>query len=305
MTVVLATTSSFGQAGSPALDLLASHGCRLITNPLGRKLSEAELGQLLAQHEPDGLLAGTEPITRAVLTRAAGHLKAISRVGVGWDNVDRQAAAELGIPVLRTLGVLDQAVAELTLGLMLAALRGIAQQDRCLRECRWEKRMGRLLAEQVVGLIGLGGIGRRVGELCNAFGARVIFSDPQPRQAPWARAVDLAEILATADIISLHADGNQCILGSRELGALARPGVILINTARGGLVDEAALAQGLASGQVACACLDVFQEEPYQGPLAGLENVILTPHVGSYAQEARARMEKAAVSNLLQALNLA
>jgi len=299
---VLATTSSFGSGAPGLLETLRAQGLAVIGNPHGRKLREDELGVLLAEHRPVGLLAGTEPITWSVLEEARDYLKVISRVGAGWDNVDHDAAAHLGIRVYRTEGVLTQAVAELTLGLMLAGLRAIALQDRMLRQGQWQKLMGGLLQGKLVGIIGFGAIGRRVGELVRAFGAEVRYCDVQAREVPWARRVTLAEILTSSDIITLHASGKKCILGSEEFKSLGKRGVLLINTARGELIDETALGVCLAEGWVGGACLDVFFEEPYGGPLCSQNNVILTPHIGSYAREARQLMEETAVGNLLRGL---
>jgi len=292
---ILATTSSFG-TGTPATNL------RFVVNPWGRKLKEAELASLLEEHRPTGLLAGTEPITRAVLTAAKDYLRVISRVGAGWDNVDHEAAAELGMAVYRTSGVLTEAVAELTLGLMLAALRSITLQDRLLRQGTWQKRMGGLLKGKTVGIIGFGAIGQRVGELVRAFDAKMVFYDPHPVEVAWARSVSLKELLEQADIITLHASGKQKILGAEELSWIGSRGVILINTARGEMIDEEALAASLQAGQIGCACLDVFGEEPYRGSLCSMDNLILTPHIGSYAREARQLMEETAIANLMQGL---
>jgi D-3-phosphoglycerate dehydrogenase len=302
MKTILATTSSFAKGAPQRLETMKGHGFEVVLNPYGRKLEEKELLDLLEKHQPLGLLAGTEAITRQVLQAAKDYLRVISRVGAGWDNVDHQAAAELGIRVYRTPGVLTQAVAELTLGLILAALRLIPQHDRQIRQATWQKSMGSLLQGKLVGIIGCGAIGQRVAELVRAFGARVIYYDPHPVKVPGAQAVPLPTLLAEADIITLHASGKDKILGQVELGYLAKPGVILINTARGELVDEEALAAGLAEGRPGFACLDVFVQEPYRGPLAALENVILTSHVGSYAREARQQMEEEAVANLLAGL---
>jgi D-3-phosphoglycerate dehydrogenase len=216
--------------------------------------------------------------------------------------VDHGAAQEFRIRVYRTRGVLSQAVAELTLGLMLDGLRAITCHDRGLRQGRWQKRLGRLLQGKLVGLIGFGAIGQRVGELVRAFGAGVIYHDPQAAGVSWAEPVPLARLLNQADIISLHADGKDRILGPREFQAMGRPGVLLINTARGDLVDEEALCAALQAGQLEYAGLDVFRKEPYHGPLTALDNVVLTPHIGSYALEARRLMEEAAVLNLVAGL---
>ena len=208
----------------------------------------------------------------------------------------------LNIRVYRTEGVLTQAVAELTMGLMLAGLRAIALQDRMLRDGQWQKLMGGLLQGKLVGIIGFGAIGQRVGELVRAFGAEVMYSDLQDSEIPWAQRATLAEILARADIITLHASGKKRLLGAEEFKRLGKRGVLLINTARGELLDETALCACMAEGGVMCAALDVFSEEPYEGPLCYENNVILTPHIGSYAREARQLMEETAVSNLVRGL---
>ena len=304
MNTILATTSSFGKGSPLILKDLQEKGFNVVVNPYGRKLTEKELKELLNQHRSIGLLAGTEPVTASVLKDAKEYLKVISRVGVGWDNVDKQTAGNLGIQVFRTAGVLNQAVAELTLGLILSALRAIPLQDRQIRDGAWQKRMGRLLQGKVVGIIGFGSIGQCVGKLISAFDATVLYYDPVSTNVAWAKAVPLCDMLPQADIITIHASGSVQILGEYELNVLCKQGVIVVNTARGGLVDEKALHKALVSGQVAFACLDVFEKEPYNGPLKELDNIILTPHIGSYAQEARIRMEEMAVENLVKGLEV-
>ena len=302
METVLTTTTSFARESPDLAELINVSGLRLVINPLARKVSEEELCRLLKDHKPVGLLAGTEPITRDVLDMAKDHLRIISRVGVGWDNVDREAAGKMGIRVYRTSGVLTQAVAELTIGMILSALRHISANDHLIRQGKWQKSMGGLLSGKIVGIIGLGNIGQRVGELVTAFGAKVIYYDPQPISVSWAEPVNLPDLLSQAEIITIHASGSEKILGADELRNICKQGVILVNTARGGLIDEAVLQDCLKNGKVSFACLDVFEDEPYCGPLCSLENVILTPHVGSYAREARILMERAAVENLLNGL---
>lgn len=299
---ILTTTTSFGKAAPGLTERLRSQGFQVFHNPFARKLTAAELEKLLKEHRPVGLLAGTEPITRPVMERARCFLKVISRVGVGWDNLDHDAAACLGIRVYRTGGVLTHAVAELTVGLMLAGLRLIPVCHQLIRQGLWHKPMGGLLHDKTLGLVGFGDIGRRVGELVHAFGCRIIYYDPQPVSVPWAQAVSLAELMGQADIISIHASGRETVLGANELARIGKRAIILVNTARGGSVDEEALCQALTDGRVGLACLDVFENEPYVGPLASLDNVILTPHIGSYAREARQLMEETAVDNLLQGL---
>jgi D-3-phosphoglycerate dehydrogenase len=299
---ILTTTSSFGTQSPECIEDLHRHGLQLVLNPFGRKLKTQELLALLEEHRPVGLLAGTELISRAVMAQARDYLKVISRVGAGWDNVDLDAAAEFGILTYRTTGVLTQAVAELTIALMLAELRSIALQDRELRQGLWKKRMGGLLHNKTVGIIGFGAIGQRVGELAKAFGCEVGYYDPQPVSVPWARKMSLPQLLAEADIISLHASGKECILGAEEFNSIRNRSVFLVNTARGELIDEEALCAGLQEGSIEYAALDVFAEEPYKGPLCSRDNVILTPHIGSYAKESRQLMEETAISNLLRGL---
>ena len=299
---LLTTTSSFTKDLEAVFEPMQITGINLMYNPYERTLSQIELNGLLDKFHPVGLLAGTEKIDRATLEMSSGYLRVISRVGVGWDNIDRETARELGIRVYRTEGVLVDAVAELTLGLILAALRRIPAHDRAVRQNQWKKQMGGLLAGKTVGLIGFGDIGQRVGSLVRAFGATVMYHDLVPREMEeWAESTTLDTLLQKSDIVSLHASGNTTILGDRELKA-CKPDVVIVNTARGSLIDEEALYRHLIQGHIGYVCLDVFAEEPYFGPLKDLENVILSPHVGSYAREARIKMEERAVLNLLSGL---
>lgn len=302
---ILSTTSTFARESPELIETIRRHGLNYVSNPLRRKLTSEELLVLMKEHQPVAILAGTETIGQIELQNAANYLRVISRVGAGWDNIDLMAASELNILVYRTSGVLSQAVAELTIGFMIAALRNIPMQDRLLRGKVWEKRMGRLLQEKVVGVIGFGSIGCRVGELVHAFGATVLYCDPFVSDVSWACRASLSEILHKADIITIHADGKDKILGPDELQSIKKPGVILVNTARGSLIDEDNLVKCLEAGVIGFACLDVFNDEPYTGRLTSFDNVILTPHIGSYASEARSLMEKTAVENLLTGLRKA
>ncbi len=301
--VILCTTTSFGSSAPDALDRMKAKGFIPVLNPFKRKLTAEELGVLIAEHKPVGLLAGTEPVPEEVLNVAVAHLQVVSRVGVGWDNVDRSAADRLGIKVFRTEGVLNDAVAELTLGLMLTVLRQLGLHDRLMRSGKWEKHTGSLLKGKTVGIIGFGSIGQQVGKLCLAFGARILFSDPLSRSVDWAKAVTKDDLITSAHIISIHADGNAALIGPAEVER-CRPGVVLINTARGGMIDEAALAKGIASGKIGGAGIDVFDNEPYAGELIESDKVVLTPHIGSYAREARVAMESMAVDNLFSGLGI-
>jgi D-3-phosphoglycerate dehydrogenase len=296
------SVSSFGVADAAPRDRLLSAGAELIENPHGRTLREPEVAELVLQ--ADGLIAGTEPLTESVLG-GAERLRAISRVGVGTDNVDLAAAARRGIAVFNTPDAVTQAAAELTVGGLLSVMRHLHSMDAALRAGRWERKMGRLLSEKTVGIVGLGRVGKRVATLLTPFGVQLLAYDVFPNQT-WAREhgvtfVPLDDLLRRADVVTIHTSKEPDIgpiFGAREIEAM-RDGAILVDTARGGIIDEAALIDALGSGHLAGAYLDVFEDEPYQGPLLELPNVLLTPHAGSYAEEARRRMESEAVDQLL------
>ena len=297
---ILITTSSFNLE-TPEIKALQQAGYEIVLNPYGRRLSETEVSELLT---PDivGMIAGVEPLTRDVIENAES-LQVISRCGIGMDSVDLDAAKEKGIPVFNTPDAPTKAVAELAIGLMLDCLRGISLQDRTIRNSEWTRPMGNLLGKQTVGLIGFGRIGQKVAEYAAAFGATIIAHDPFAQQTP--QLVSLDDLLSQADIVSLHvpySKENHHLLDEAEISKM-KQGSILINTSRGGLVNEDALATALQSRHLASAALDVFEKEPYQGDLAKLDNIVLTAHVGSYAKEARIEQEALAAANLLEGLN--
>ena len=297
------STSSFDTGNNPAIQRLLQQGFQVITNPHKRKLTEDEIIELLSGGAT-GLIAGIEPLTGRVF-QSAPNLKVISRCGAGMDSVDLAAAKNHGIQVLNTPEAPAQAVAELTLGYILSLLRQIGAIDHAVRNGEWPRTQGRLLAAQTVGVIGLGHIGRRVARLCQAFEATVIAHDPFAIQVPdGVTLVSLEQLLTSADIVTLHtpySTDTHHLLNAAAFAAM-KPEVIVINAARGGLVDENALAGALKSGKVSAAALDVFEQEPYHGALLEFSNITLTSHVGSLARESRQRMEIEAAENLLQGL---
>lgn len=302
--IVLATTSSFAQVEPYPREAFTAAGLEVRTNPFGRKLTEAETIALLAEHRPIGLFAGVEPLTAKVLESAASHLKAISRCGTGLESVDLAAAERLGIPVYSTPDAPAPAVAELALAHMLAVLRRVPEADRAMRAGVWRSLQGQLLGGKTVGIVGLGRIGARVAALCAAFGCRVLGFDERPFKVPNVEAVDLATLLEQSDIVTLHVPllpSTRGLIGAERLAAMKK-GAVLINVSRGGLVDEAALSAALAAGRLLGAGLDVFETEPYDGPLKGLDSVVLTAHMGSAAKECRGRMESEAAENLVNGL---
>ncbi len=296
---VLLGPSIFASIDNTPMQLLKDTGCGVIENPYKRRLTKEELLELL-ENGVTGLIAGLEPLDAEVLKKS--KLKVISRCGVGMANVDQVEAKKLGIKVFFTTDAPTVAVAELTIGAMLCLLRLIPEMNKHLHEGSWEKRVGFQLGEKTVAIIGFGRIGQQVASLLAPFGCRILAVDPFLKSVPKAvKHVSLENALRNADIITLHGSGEDCIIGESEF-ELMKKGAFLLNAARGGLINEAALQKALDDGGVAGAWLDVFQEEPYKGPLCEYKHVLLTPHVGSYTRECRRRMEMEAVENLLAGL---
>ncbi|MDY7001189.1 MAG: NAD(P)-dependent oxidoreductase [Thermodesulfobacteriota bacterium] len=229
----------------------------------------------------------------------------MSRCGTGMDNVDLEFAKSRDILVVNTPFGPTRSVAELTLGLILDLLRQMSRMDRELRSGIWKKRMGRLLLGKKIGIVGMGRIGQAVTDMLVPLGTQIAYTDPNYEHTNFRR-MSLIDLLSWADIITLHCSkpkGEKPLLSETELSRMAF-GSLLINAGRGGLVDEDALYKLLKSGHLSGAALDCFGREPYIGPLSTLENVILTPHIGSYAREGRVQMEMDAVKNLINALGL-
>jgi len=261
----------------------------------------------------DGVIGSAQlPIDAAVLATAP-RLRVVSNFGVGFDNVDVAAATARGVVVCNTPGVLSDAVADLTLGLLLSLARRLPEAERFLREQRWKPgasmALGTDVAGKTLGIIGLGRIGRAVARRAAAFGMAVLFHDEVrdlPEDAAFCTYRALEELLAAADFVSLHVnltDATTALIGERAL-ALMKPTAYLINTARGGVVDQAALVSALQRGEIAGAALDVFEREPPAAdePILQLPNVIALPHIGSGTVETRRAMLDLAIDNLLAAL---
>lgn len=302
---ILTSPSSMGEVGPRPFDILKENGFEIINNPYGRKLTEEEVIELAEGCV--GIVAGVEPLTPRVMD-ALPDLKCISRVGVGMDNVDIEYAKQKGIVVVNTPDGPTRGVAELTLGMTLSLLRRIPQADAAIKNKQWKKQIGNLIYEKQVGVIGLGRIGKMVAGLFRGIGNPVIGFDLYPDEK-WAAENFVSlnsfeNVLKRADIITLHIPGNKDktpVIGSKELGMMKK-GAFIINISRGGVVDEDALYGALKDGHLAGAAIDVFTKEPYSGPLSDLDNVVLTPHLGSYASEGKLQMEIDAVLNLINAL---
>jgi len=300
---IVITTTSFGKFDNSPLQLLNNSGYNVALNPYGRTLTGDEVIELA--EGAAGLIAGTESLDRFILENLSS-VRIISRCGVGMDNLDLEAAEKLNIKVFNTPFGPTLAVAELTVGLILDLLRKITLMDREIRAGIWKKHMGNLLRGKRVGIIGFGRIGQKTGELLRAFGCEIGYYDSitiAGSKALKIERMEMDELLRESDIVTIHVSGKyeKPLLGAKEI-EMMKKGTWLVNAARGGVVDEEALLNALKNGRLAGAALDVFEKEPYNGPLKKLENIILTPHIGSYAKEARVEMEMQAARNLIEGL---
>jgi len=296
---VLITTVPFGAIDRASLEILEDAGFECVLNPYGRRLSETELVELIP--DVDALVAGTEPITSRVFN-SAPRLRMISRVGVGLDNVDLLAARRRNLAVAYTPEAPCEAVAEITVGLMLCLARGIHQANSLVHAGQWERILGWRLGDLTIGVIGVGRIGRKLIDLLSGFGSRVLANDLEPSDLPYAvEWVDKETLYRRSDVVTLHVPltpQTRGLIGTTELGLMKRSAV-LVNTSRGGVVDEASLARALRGRELRAAAVDVFCDEPYAGELAKLDNCLITCHMGAMAADCRFRMEYGAARNVV------
>lgn len=304
---VLVATRSFGSTSQKPWDVLANAGVEVVKADMKGELTEERLIEWLK--DIDGAIVGVVPMTAQVM-ESSPRLKVVSMHGVGVDHIDLQAASRLGIVIANCPGANDQAVADLAIGLMIAVARNIPAADRALRDQQWGRYSGSELWGKILGLIGYGRIGRGVAKRALGFDMQVLVYDPyiQAGQVglPDVHLTDsVQEVIRSADFLSLHAaltEETRAMIGEAELRAM-KPTAYLINTARGGLLDESALHKALQEKWIAGAALDVFVEEPPLGSLLlGLENIVVTPHVGAHTQQAIERMGVMAAQNVIQTL---
>lgn len=303
MPKLLFTTSTFNLGNFSERKSFESVGFEFIVNPYGKRLTEQQVDELLDE-EVVGMVAGLEPLTESVINNAKA-LKVISRCGIGLDNVDIQTAEKKNISVFNTPDAPTKAVAELSIAHILSLCRRIGECDRALRQNKWQPLMGALISKQTVGIIGYGRIGKLVSNILLAMGARVLVYDTMPITTESnIHAVSLDRLLTESDIVSLHIpySPETCHLINADTISLMKPTALLINVARGGLVDEVALHSALEANHLGGAALDCFEDEPYSGPLLQCDRVQMTAHMGSYAKEARAMMETEACNSLITGL---
>jgi D-3-phosphoglycerate dehydrogenase len=304
---ILLTTTSFQDTPGRHHALLAETGWEIVT--ARGPLSEADTLALVG--DVDGYICGDDAITRAVLEKARPRLVVLSKYGIGVDKIDVASCTALGIPVLFTPGVNHTTVAEHTFLLLLALQKHLLFHCDSTRAGGWRRKTGHELLGKTIGIVGMGRIGREVAIRAAAFGMPVVghdlfWDDSFAAAHGITRASDIDELFAVADVVSLHTNltpETRRLVRDESIGRM-KPGVIILNCARGEIVDTADMAAALASGRVAGYGTDVLDEEPPPAdhPLLGLPTCIVTPHVGSRTSESVERQAVAAVTNLMRAM---
>lgn len=303
---VLITPRSFEHIKDKFLELLKDAEIEVVMNPYGRVIKEDEMVELIK--DMDGIIVGIDPITKRVIDNAS-KLKVISKYGVGVDNIDLESAKERNIVVTNTPNANSNAVAELTVGLIISVLRNIPLSDRRVREKKWDRFIGYELYGKTLGVIGTGSIGKRVIKLLRGFDLNILCYDKFP-DYEWAekenvKYVNFDELLKRSDIITIHiplTEETRHLISEREL-SLMKKTAIIINTSRGGIINERDLYKFLKEGKIYGAGLDVLEDEPPQNsPLIELDNVVITSHIGSHTQESIENMAFMAIDNLISVL---
>lgn len=309
---ILVTPTSFRKPENDAArEKLEFFADTVVYNDLGRPLQPDEVVQYA--EDADGYIAGLDFINSDAISKLPKSLKVISRYGAGVDRVDREALNRKGIVLTNTPGTNAVAVCELAFGMMIAGARQIPALDRSVRSGEWPRSQGIELRGKTLGIIGLGAIGKNLALRAKAFEMRVLAYDPFFDEAfascnqfaGGSKQSDLEALLVESDFLSLHVPllpTTRHLIDSASLTKM-KSGVILVNTARGGLIDEDAVFAALQSGKVAALCLDAFENEPpTDSALLKLPNVIMTPHTGAHTKEAVSEMGMAAVDNLIAVL---
>jgi D-3-phosphoglycerate dehydrogenase len=307
MKILVTPTSMKEGTKSKAIDQLKNFTTDLVYNPYGRPITEDELIPLLK--DCDGYIAGLDEVTEKVLSQCK-KLKVVSRYGAGVDRVDLAAAKLNNIVVTNTPGVNADAVAELAFGLVLNLARKILLLNQKTRAGEWVRSTGIELKGKTIGILGLGAIGRNLARYAQGFSMKVIAYDPYINEA-YAKdnhitVATFEQVIENADVISLHLPLTEETkhLINRDTINRMKPGALLINTSRGGIIDEEAAYEALSDGRLGGLGLDAFEVEPPTGsPLFHLDNVVVTPHTGAHTKEATENMADLAVENLINVLS--
>jgi len=303
---ILIATRSFGSTSPRPFEVLAEAGFETVRADMSLEMDEDRLIHLL--EGVSGAIVGVVPMTARVMENAP-DLKVVSMHGVGVDHIDLDAASRQGIVIANCPGANDQAVAELTIGLMIAVARNLSNVDHQLRQGSWGRYQGSELWNKTLGLVGFGRIGRGVAKRARGFDMQVLVYDPyitaEQIEMDHIELTQLENVITMADFLSLHSPltpETKHIIGKAELRQMKKS-AYLINTARGGLVDEEALYTALIEKHIAGAALDVFADEPpTNSPLLKLDNLVVTPHIGAHTNEAIERMGVMAAQNVVRVL---
>ena len=306
---IFISTIPFGEIDTSPVKLLEKCGIDYKINPVGRKLKADEVSEIAKDY--DALIAGTEDTTP--LIHASEKLKIISRVGIGLDSIPLELCKKKGITVCYTPDAVTKAVAEYTVGLMLDITRGITKADRNQRAGVWERLQGKRIGESVIGLVGYGRVGSQIAGILSSFNPeQILINDLRNKKTDICELtgksgvkieqVEKEIIWKHSDIISLHLPLSKLtkdMVGTEEM-KIMKSTAVLINTARGGIINEEELYTSLIEKQIATAAIDVFENEPYQGKFNELDNILLTQHMGSCSYDCRTQMELEAVEEVIR-----
>ena len=306
MKKVFVSTHPFSSTSPEPMRLLNYNEFEVRLNPFEHKISSKELAQNIGDAEI--LIAGTEKITEEVFQNAP-NLRLISRVGIGLDGVDFELCKKYGVRVAYTPDAPTIAVAELNLGMILDIARKISHTNNNIRKGIWQRHMGTLLYGKTIGIFGMGRIGKSLVHLLSPFNVNILVHDVEPDIALGrlhkVTFVEKVDVLKYSDIISVNVPLKQDTIdyiAAKELD-LMQPHALLVNTARGGIINEQDLYVALRNNVIAGAAVDVFEEEPYAGNLTTLDNCVLTCHMGASTVDSRTNMEVEAVEEAIRLKN--
>ncbi|MDK2801529.1 MAG: hypothetical protein PWQ70_3148 [Clostridiales bacterium] len=303
---ILVTPRSFGRNNAKPIEMLKEKGYEIIMNPYGRIMTQEEMIDEIK--DVDGIIVGVDPLNRDVLTKAK-KLKVISKYGVGTDNIDLQYAEEAGISVTRAIGANADAVADYAVALMLGVARKVVLIDRKCRKLNWSKITTIEMWNKTLGLIGLGSIGKGVAKRVSGFNMKVLaydlFQDKEYAKQNNIEYISLERLLKESDFISLHlplTEDTKNLISYKEF-EMMKDTAVLVNTARGGIIDEEALLWALKENKIWGAGIDVFEQEPPENQeLLKLDNIIIGSHCAASTYEAIDNMGIMSAQNLIQCL---
>ncbi len=298
--MILVATRTFGKYSKEPVEYLKEHGFELI-----RVESREELEKFV--EDADAMIVGTMKVDRSIIERAK-KLKIIAKHGVGTDNIDLESATEFGVPVVIVKETNSESVAELVIGFIFTLSRRLIQAHNDLYFSKsWKDWMGYEISGKTLGIVGYGSIGKKVALKAHCLGMKILATDPKVRYFPdWVENVSLEDLLRRSDFVTLHVplyDSTKGMIGYEELKLMKRS-AFLINTSRGGVVNERDLVKAVEEGEISGAALDVFEEEPpYDSPVFSCEKIVTTPHIGSHTHEAVFRMGMSVAKSIVEFFN--